>query len=416
MVVLGIVLPLGLLSFGALVADAVGIGVRAASTAAIVGGLVAALVGGAAIPGSIPRTATTLIFASYVASLAADPALRMAAGPNLPAILALAAACVVFSGALQIGVGAARLGSLIRYVPLPVIAGFMNGVAILIVVAQVGALLGLPGLHWGFDIGDSLRQMAVPALALGVATAAFAWIVVRRLPRVPWSLAAFGFGTGAYALIRLLDPAMDMGSLLGTPAAGLLDLATFLMLVAPESRSVLIAQLPHLITTGMVIAIIGAMDALLSAARNGHECAHAPRRQPVACGPGDCEYHGWCLWRNSGGVFNGGAIVDPPRGRPRSPGRRRDDRDAAADRRVWSRVALGLVPVTVCAGIMMIVALGMFDQWTGRVLRQWRADRGEARKRSGAWLSSFSSAWPRSPSASSSRSPWACCCRSCCLS
>jgi anti-anti-sigma regulatory factor len=43
---------------------------------------------------------------------------------------------------------------------------------------------------------------------------------------------------------------------------------------------------------------------------------------------------------------------------------------------LFGRDLLGLVPVTVCAGIMVIVALGMFDQWSASMLRQLRADRG----------------------------------------
>src|SRR3954463_16270688 len=62
-VALGILLPLGLLPYAALGAEGAAIGTRAAFVASIVGGVIIALVGGAAIPGSGPRTSTALIFA-----------------------------------------------------------------------------------------------------------------------------------------------------------------------------------------------------------------------------------------------------------------------------------------------------------------------------------------------------------------
>ncbi len=166
MVGLGIVLPLGTLAFAALGPDAADIGVRAAFTTAIVGGLIAALIGGVVIPGSIPRTATTLIFASFVATLATDPTLRTASGLELKTILALCMLCVIGAGVLQVGFGMARFGTLIKYVPVPVVAGFMNGVAVLIAISQIGPLLGLPGLAGTGMSSIGCRLSPFPVLRL----------------------------------------------------------------------------------------------------------------------------------------------------------------------------------------------------------------------------------------------------------
>src|SRR5262245_51878839 len=128
-VALGTLLSLGVLSFAALGPGGNSLGVHAAFVTSIVGGAVAAVVGGSVIPGSGPRTSTTLIFAGFVAVLAADPRLRGANGFDVESMLALTSLCVALAGALQIAFALLRLGSIVSFVPLPVVAGFMDGVA-----------------------------------------------------------------------------------------------------------------------------------------------------------------------------------------------------------------------------------------------------------------------------------------------
>ena len=45
---------------------------------------------------------------------------------------------------MQVLLAASKLGGLVRYVPYPVHAGYMNGVAVLMVMAMLPHLLGLP--------------------------------------------------------------------------------------------------------------------------------------------------------------------------------------------------------------------------------------------------------------------------------
>ncbi len=165
---LGILLPLGLLSFSALGPAAGSVGIRAAFAAVIVGGLVAAVVGGTVSPGSGPKTSTSLILAGFVAALAADPRLRTVHGLDIDAIVLLAALCVGVSGLLQIAFGLFRLGSLVGFVPQPVVAGFMDGIAVLIALAQFRTMAGVSSAAgpvtttgaFGFSMGSLLLGLA----------------------------------------------------------------------------------------------------------------------------------------------------------------------------------------------------------------------------------------------------------------
>lgn len=141
-VLLAQMLTLGLIAYGLLGSVAVEAGVRAAFAAAIFGNLTAAILGGALLPNEIPRASTVLVFAAFVARLAGDPGLRGLPGGGIEEILFLAALCLALSGIMQIGFGVLRLGSIARFVPYPVVAGLMTGLAIALVFYELPHILG----------------------------------------------------------------------------------------------------------------------------------------------------------------------------------------------------------------------------------------------------------------------------------
>ena len=192
---LGILLPLGLLSFAALGPAAGAVGIPAAFATAIVGGLVATLVGGADVPGSGPKSSTSIIFAGFVAVLASDPRLATARGIDVETLLLLTSLCVAVSGLLQVLFALLRFGSLVSFVPLPVVAGFMDGLALLIAIAQIETILGLPQGAGVSGLADGLGRVKVGGVVLGIATVALCWILARRWPRLPWALIGIVAGT-----------------------------------------------------------------------------------------------------------------------------------------------------------------------------------------------------------------------------
>src|SRR3974390_2534800 len=57
------------------------------------------------------------------------------------------AAARSMAGVLLVATGLARLGTYIKYIPLPVVTGFTSGIAVVIFSSQVGDFLGLQLLH-----------------------------------------------------------------------------------------------------------------------------------------------------------------------------------------------------------------------------------------------------------------------------
>ena len=378
---LGILLPLGLLSFAALGPAAGAVGIPAAFATAIVGGLVATIVGGADVPGSGPKSSTAIIFAGFVAVLASDPRVATARGFDVETLLLLTSLCVAISGLLQVLFALLRFGSLVSFVPLPVVAGFMDGLALLIAIAQVETFLGLPHGAGASDLADGLGRVKVGGLALGIATVALCWVVARRWPRLPWALIGIVAGTLAYAIVAAAWPGVSLGPLLGVTSMDFPAPLALTKLASPAVAPILHTHLPQLLTTALVIALIGSMDALLSAVAVDArlDARHDSNRLLLGMGLANlaCAAVGGLPLATSSSVQ---LSAHQAGGRGRLSG------IVSVLLLTVVMIAggrwLGLVPVTVIAGVMLVVAFGMFDQWSRAPWRQLRAG---SRDRDALW-------------------------------
>ena len=109
---------------------------------AIFAGIVAAALGGSTIQVTGPKAPLTLIVASLVTQLVLDPRLPAVAPFREALVVGLVGLTVLLGGVVQIAFGILGLGNLMRYVPRPVVAGFLNGIACTLIIGQVPVLLG----------------------------------------------------------------------------------------------------------------------------------------------------------------------------------------------------------------------------------------------------------------------------------
>jgi len=111
---------------------------------------------------------------------------------------------VILCGLIQIGVGLARLGMLIRMVPYSVMLGFVNGLAIVILLAQFGSFKTIDELgQLQFLRGPSLWIM----LGLVALTMAIIWLLPKLTRAVPASLVAILTVTGIAVAMNKTAPA-----------------------------------------------------------------------------------------------------------------------------------------------------------------------------------------------------------------
>ena len=140
-------------------------------------------------------------------SLLTFASLEPLATPGSAQWVQLAIWLAVYSGLIQFALGALRLGAVANFVSFPVVSGFINAAALIIIFSQLPALLGLPS-H--LDLGWFQRAAAAARespLRLGLTAAfgigAFALLVVQKrlAPRLPGVLIACLLGIGLSAWI-----------------------------------------------------------------------------------------------------------------------------------------------------------------------------------------------------------------------
>ena len=114
---------------------------------------------------------------------------------------------VILCGLIQVAIGAAKLGKLIRMVPHSVMLGFVNGLAIVIGLAQLGSFKTLGANGQLVFLQDMQLWMMLGLVAL---TMAIIWLLPKMTRAVPASLAAILIVTGISLFVnqQYSDPAV----------------------------------------------------------------------------------------------------------------------------------------------------------------------------------------------------------------
>ncbi len=167
----------------------------------------------------------------------------------------------VMGGVILVGLGLARLGGAIKFIPYPVITGFTAGIAVIIFTGQIRDLLGLPiadlpadfiGRWRAYAAGAGTAQPAAIALGLGTLVLLVAWPRVSR--RIPAPFVALIVSTLAVQLLHL--PVETIGSRFGNLTAAL---------PRPVMPHVTLATAQAMVGPAFTIAMLAAIESLLSA-------------------------------------------------------------------------------------------------------------------------------------------------------
>ena len=204
----------GLVAFARLGPEQLQVGFVLGVCTAALASAVTAFAGGKGPLLSGPSAALALLVPALMGALVVDPRFLAADGqPFVPLLLAFLAFGVVLAGVLQILLAASKFGGLIRYVPYPVHAGYMNGSAVLMVAAMLPHLLGLPDGQGAADWRNAQPLAPVVALAgLVLAVRPPRW--TRRVPAYLTGLLA---ATALHHLLTLTPLAGALGPLFNAP-------------------------------------------------------------------------------------------------------------------------------------------------------------------------------------------------------
>jgi len=194
----------------------------------------------------------------------------------------------MMSGLMLLAMGALRLGSMIRFIPISVVIGFTNGIAVVIFISQIKDFLGLdiealPGEFFSKmeTLLRALPSVDGPTVALAIASLAvlLAWnrtsLRVAWMRKLPGPLAVLILFTALNALFAF--PVETIGSRFGGIPQGLPSIGL------PELS---LSTLGRLIAPALTIALLGAIESLLSArvADNQIDDRHDPNQELIAQG------------------------------------------------------------------------------------------------------------------------------------
>ncbi|MET7403400.1 SulP family inorganic anion transporter [Dactylosporangium sp. NPDC005572] len=203
-----------------------------------------------------PESTTALMTATVIAPLAGGSPTRYAA---------LAAALAVVVGLLCIGAAVARLGFLADLLSKPILVGYLSGVAIIMIVSQLGKVTGVP------VTGDTLveqllsvvrhaGQVDLGTLAFSLTVLGFLFLVRWWRPKAPGPLLVVLLATAAVAAFGLREHGI---AVVGAVPVGL-----------PGPSLPAVGDLTHLLLPAVGLVVVGYTDTVLTArafaARGGY--------------------------------------------------------------------------------------------------------------------------------------------------
>lgn len=233
---------------------------------AIFVGFFASLFGGTPTQISGPTGPMTVVMATVITQYAHEPA--------------MAFTVVMMGGVFQILFGVLRLGRLVSLVPFTVVSGFMSGIGCIIILLQLGPLVG----HSNPQGGILAAVMALPesfvhpnwqALIVGGLTLALVYLLPKRLSRIlPPPLLALAVGS-VLALVLL------------TQAPVLGEIPTGLPM--PYLPTLEWAVVPQMVSSALILALLGSIDTLLTSlvADSMTRTQHRSNRELIGQGIGN---------------------------------------------------------------------------------------------------------------------------------
>ena len=350
-VALPLALAFGIQAFGGIDdPSAASIGALAGLVGAVMLGFFASLFGGTPSQISGPTGPMTVITAALISGV-------WASEQSLPAVLIAMSLAGLFCGLFQILFGLIRIGKYVRYIPYPVLSGFMSGIGVIIILQQLYPLVGLKSPVLVVDMVTQLPTriadgVSLTALLLGLGTIAVIYLFPLITKKVPATLAAL-IGMTVVSLFISFPDQLTIGEIpSGLPKP---FFAAFDMSGLDWGQLLMAAVVP-----GLTLAGLGSIDTLLTSvvADNITKQHHDSNRELIGQGIGNMTAGLF------GGIAGAGATMRTVVN-VKSGGRSRIS--GMVHSLFILAILLGLgslvryVPLSVLAGILITVGIGIID-------------------------------------------------------
>ncbi len=277
------------------------------------------------------------------------------------------------SALLQILYGAVKGGRLIKYIPYPVVSGYLSGVGLLIFISQVPKFLGV-GTGHSFWMGLANPMFwRWEAITIGTATIVGVVLAPRLTKTFPATIIGLISGLVAYLMIGLVNPAVF--ALKGNPlvigplfehSSGLLgNLRQHWLNLA----GVDFAMLSHLLVPALTLSVLLSIDTLktcvvLDALTHSR---HDSNRELMAQGIGNLASAAFGGMPGAGTM--GATLVNLNSGGKTRLSGILEGVGTAVTLLLFGQL-VGWIPIAALAGILIVVAVRMVDRTSFHLLRQ----------------------------------------------
>jgi SulP family sulfate permease len=323
-----------------------GLGAAAGLYGAIFLGFFAALLGGTPSQISGPTGPMTVVTTTTVAAFIA------VTGTLTNATIGALVLCFALAGIFQIIMGLCKIGTLIKYIPYPVISGFMSGIGVIIILLQLFPAIGQPSPKTTIDvvqtIAPAFSNINTWALIYCALTIAIIYLFPKITKAVPSTLVA---------LLSITILSVFLGNsvpVIGDIPQGFPPLRIGDIMTVPSEFYVTILE------AALTLAALGAIDSLLTSvvADNVTKTRHDSNKELVGQGVGNAVTGLFAGIPGAGATMR--TLVNI-----RSGGRNRISGIIHAI--VLLIILLGagkyaaLIPKAVLAGILITVGIGILD-------------------------------------------------------
>lgn len=251
-----------------------GMGAIAGLYGAIAVGIFAALFGGTSTQISGPTGPMAVVASAIIAG-------EVAYYGSLSAAIGTIVATFVLAGLFQILLGVLKIGQYIRYMPYPVVSGFMSGIGAIIIIMQIFPFFGLTSPKSIIDIMSALNtilgNLNIEAVVLSITTIAIIYLFPKISKKVPSALVALIGLTLVTSLLKLNVP------IIGDIPQGFPEIHIDTLLALNWHHPMLI------VIPAITLAALGAIDSLLTSvvADNMTKTQHKSNKELIGQGIGN---------------------------------------------------------------------------------------------------------------------------------
>lgn len=373
----------GTMAFSTLGEEFIAVGILTGLWSAVIAVAVSALVSRQPVQQTIPHLGVAAILSTLIPPLMAQPMLADGVATNgVGALIPVLFLTTLLAAILQLMIGVLKLAQFVKFIPYPVVAGFLLGAAALITTKQAPIALGIEGFQAGWqDLmhGDLPSPGPVLIASITLLVALFSGRLPVKFP-IPGPLLGLIVGTGLYQGLLYMQGEAWAGPAITGFVGGFPDLHVGTFGPALLELDGLPDLLATVVTTSATIALVGTLLSLINGAGVDAQVAANTDGNRLVVGQGagnlvsslagalpGCSVYAVSLaaWRagattSASSLFRAGLF---------------------ALLALFGSPLIDLIPLSAVAGVLLVVALSLIDTWVRQIVghlvdvSRWRRER-----------------------------------------